>query len=291
MKKSEYEVLFRALKEVFDSFAESESGEPELPVKKPAISLDSSSANPFEPRGKNDPFSPALKNIHQLGTHFVCETDTKGFARPEDRSPLELRVDASEGFIPLWAPGRVLRWRFDETSFAFFRDPEAATNAVRVLFGDAIDAWGDSAPIRFSESGDAYDFQISMQPGDRCSTAGCTLAASFFPDAGRHTLKIYPKMFLQSRKEQVDTFIHELGHVFGLRHFFANVSESAFPSEEFGKQERFTIMNYGAFSELTATDKKDLKTLYQMVWSRQLRAINGTPIRLVTPFHETPGML
>ena len=41
-------------------------------------------------------------------------------------------------------------------------------------------------------------------------------------------------MFAQNRKEQVDTFIHEIGHVFGLRHFFANISETAWPSEIFG---------------------------------------------------------
>ena len=65
-------------------------------------------------------------------------------------------------------------------------------------------------------------------------------------------------MFTQARKEQVDTFIHEIGHIFGLRHFFANVSETAWPSEIFGRHENFSIMNYGALSELTDADKDDL---------------------------------
>ena len=44
-------------------------------------------------------------------------------------------------------------------------------------------------------------------------------------------------------------------------------------------------MNYGADSELTDDDKGDLKKLYQSVWSGQLTEINGTPIKLVRPFH------
>ena len=92
-------------------------------------------------------------------------------------------------------------------------------------------------------------------------------------------------MFEQPEKEQVDTLAHELGHVFGLRHFFAQISESRWPSEIFGVHRPFTIMNYGANSELTDDDKVDLKKLYLSVWSGQLAEINGTPIQLVRPFH------
>jgi hypothetical protein len=92
-------------------------------------------------------------------------------------------------------------------------------------------------------------------------------------------------MFKQIRKEQVDTLIHETGHIFGLRHFFANVTETAWPSKVFGKHDKFTIMNYGHDSELTDYDKSDLKRLYKMAWSGELENINGTPIRLIKPFH------
>jgi hypothetical protein len=36
---------------------------------------------------------------------------------------------------------------------------------------------------------------------------------------------------------------------------------------------------------VTRSNKKDLKRLYQLVWSGDLTNINGTPIRLVKPFH------
>ena len=85
--------------------------------------------------------------------------------------------------------------------------------------------------------------------------------------------------------KQLETLIHEIGHVFGLRHFFADVSETAWPSQVFGTHKPFSIMNYGSQSVLTLDDKADLKRLYQMAWKGELTQINGTPIRFVKPFH------
>jgi Metallo-peptidase family M12B Reprolysin-like len=124
-----------------------------------------------------------------------------------------------------------------------------------------------------------------MRKADDCDINGCVLASAFFPDAGRHKLVLYPQMFSQSRQEQMETLIHEIGHVFGLRHFFADVSETAWPSQVFGAHKPFSIMNYGSKSVLTLDDRADLKRLYQLAWKGQLTQINGTPIKLVKPFH------
>jgi hypothetical protein len=96
---------------------------------------------------------------------------------------------------------------------------------------------------------------------------------------------LYPKLFEQTRKEQVDTLVHELGHVFGLRHFFAQISEKQWPGEIFGTHAEFSIMNYGHLSELTKQDKADLVRLYKSAWNGALTEINGTPIKLVRPYN------
>lgn len=232
-----------------------------------------------------DTATGADSEVHVFRNKVVCDTEPRGHATPRGRSPLEIVVDASEGFIPLWAKDTTLRWRFRESSLRLFRKPAPARTALRRLFAEAILAWGDAAPVKFAERGDAWDFEIVMRRSDDCDSSGCVLASAFFPDAGRHQLVIYPKMLEQSREEQVETLVHEIGHIFGLRHFFANVSETAFPSQIFGAHNAFTIMNYGHKSVLTADDKADLKRLYQLVWSGQLTQINGTPVKLVRPFH------
>lgn len=223
-------------------------------------------------------------DLHIYHCGAVCDTDAKGYPTPENRSPTELVVDASEGFVPLWDTGTTLRWRFQERAMLLFQNPEAAKSAIRGLLGEAILAWGDAAPVKFAERHDAWDFEVVVRAEDKCTINGCTLASAFFPDAGRHELVLYPRMFTQVRAEQVETLAHELGHVFGLRHFFAGVSETAWPAEVFGEHSKFSIMNYGPDSQLTETDKSDLKNLYEMAWNGDLTNINGTPVRLMRPF-------
>lgn len=224
-------------------------------------------------------------DIHVFGNRVVCETEPRGHATPRGLSRDRIVLDASEGFIPLWTKDTTLRWRFRESSMKVFVNPTAAKTEIRSLLAEAILAWGDAVPVKFAERRDAWDFEIVMRNADDCDATGCVLASAFFPDAGRHALTIYPKMFEQSRDEQIATLVHEIGHVFGLRHFFADVEETAWPVQVFGTHKPFSIMNYGNESVLTADDKADLKRLYQLVWRGELTKVNGTPIKLVKPFH------
>lgn len=229
----------------------------------------------------------AERTTHIYGCNARCSTDGIGYASPDDRSPLDLVVHAADGFIPLWDAGVTLNWRFQQRSLDQFADPQAVAAFVRELLGEALTAWGPAVPVRFSERHQPWDFEIVLNTADDCDFAGrCTLAQAFFPDAGQHELRLFPMLFRQSRKEQIETMAHELGHVFGLRHFFAQTQETAFPSEIFGTHNRFSIMNYGPDSTLTSTDVSDLIQLYRQAWSGSLTQINGTPIRLVRPFSD-----
>lgn len=227
--------------------------------------------------------------VHVHGNGVRCVTDKKGHATPKDMSPVEIVVDASEGFVPLWDQGVKLRWKFAAGTLEKYRNPTAAAAAVERLLGEAILAWGSAVPIGFTKHVDATDFEIVMEAQDDCDPNGCVLASAFLPDSGQHHLRLFPIFFRQPIEEQVETMAHEIGHVFGLRHWFALVSEDAFPAQQFGSQSRFTIMNYGPDSRLTDTDRADLAALYQAAWSRRLTHINGTPIKLVRPFHELPA--
>ena len=223
--------------------------------------------------------------VHRHAHGIICTTDSLGFPTAGNRSPVEIVVDASEGFIPLWDEGMILRWKFDETSLSMFSEPEKLQNYVRELFGEALLRWGEAAPLRFSENSKGWDFKVRVEVDDNCNPNGCTLARAFFPDNGRNDLLLFPKMFSQSRKEQIDTVLHEFGHIFGLRHFFAKIRETAWPAEVYGEHNKFSIMNYGDDSELTKADKSDLATLYDLVWGGELTEINGTDINLVIPHH------
>lgn len=245
----------------------------------------SAAADPFKRRATTE-IAPKLgPHVHMIRKGVRCDTEKRGHSASRGRSPFEIVVDASEGFVPLWAKDSTLRWRFRESSFQVFDNPTAAKAAVEKLFAKSILAWGDAVPVKFARREDAWDFEIVMKQADDCDANGCVLASAFFPDAGRHKLYLYPKMFEQSKQEQLETLVHEIGHIFGLRHFFALISEGEWPAKIFGKHSKFSIMNYGADSMLTAADRADIKKLYQTAWAGQLTKINGTPIKFVRPFH------
>jgi hypothetical protein len=222
--------------------------------------------------------------VHLISDGVVCGTEDRGHATPGGLSPLELVVDATEGFVPLWHAGSILRWRFQERSFRRASNPEASKAAAVEIMSKALLRWGPAAPVKFTRHTDRWDFEIVLRNAPDCSAAGCVLASAFFPDGGRHELTIYPTMFEQSPEEQIETLIHEFGHVFGLRHFFANISEAQWPSQIFGTHSPFSIMNYGPKSVLTDADLTDLTELYRSAWSGELTQINGTPIHFVRPF-------
>jgi len=240
----------------------------------------------FTPRSSEEPETdPSPDHVHHQRVR--CVTDPIGHATPHGRSVLDIVVDASGGFIPLWDKDTTLRWRFKPKTLRYFKDPHAAGKQIRKLIGEALVHWSPALPVKFKEDNDTWDFQVTIRKGNDCDASGCVLASSFFPDSGRHDLLLYPKMFEEDAQEQLDTVIHELGHVFGLRHFFAKLSEAQWPSEVFGKHSKFSIMNYGADSRLTAADKADLARLYKLAWSGELTKINGTPIRFMKPYHAS----
>lgn len=241
--------------------------------------------NPFE---LLDPTQETQDDqTHVIREDVICSTEPRGHSTPKGASLIEIVLNAPNGFIPLWAPNTTLRWRFQEASLRRFARPDAVKVEVENLLGEALLAWGDAVPVKFVQADELWDFEIVVRDSDNCNPKGCTLARAFFPDAGRHELIMFPKMFAQDRQEQVETLVHELGHIFGLRHFFALVDEAAFPAVIFGTHSTFSIMNYGEDSRLTDADRNDLKQLYTQVWSGKIEAINGTKIRLVKPFHAS----
>lgn len=216
-------------------------------------------------------------DVHYFGKGRLCVTGE----RARKRSPLEILLEASDGFIPLWENGVTLYYRFDQRTL---RRSGKTKDEILTLFNKAVSQWGDAAPVAFKESTTAWDFEFVFMRNDDCNQTGCVLASAFFPGGGQQQLVIYPKMFTQSETEQVETLVHELGHVFGLRHWFALLREREWAAVEFGEQNEITIMNYGEKSTLTDDDKKDLKLLYAQARNHTLTKINGTPIVLLKPY-------
>lgn len=222
--------------------------------------------------------------------HLCVTDDAKELEKINESDPhkgAEMLVEIVVGLgdhIPLWQKGKTLRWRL-HPMFNHYQNAEGVKNYIRGIMGAAIHSWGDASPVSFLETTGPVDFEVIMRP-DNCNAYGCTLASAFFPNSNLNVLTLHPKMFQQSKNEQIETLIHEIGHIFGLRHYFAKEKEASWRSEVFGHHYPLTIMNYGHQSTLTEQDRIDLKALYTQVWSGQLTHINNMPIRLYRPLTD-----
>ena len=269
--------------------SEPTSSDPQALVEQELVErIQAKPTNPFRQRNSEEAAREVEPQMQVYGPNAQCITDKSlGKAPPQDQSSddrLSLVVEATEGFIPLWARGTTLRWRFRERSLTLFEDPEAAKTALQQWLGAAVLAWGDAMPVRFAYAESRWDFEIGVNWASDCTISGCVLASAFFPDAGQHQLWLYPELFDQSVEEFVETGVHELGHCIGLRHFFAPERETRWPSVVFGENMPFSILKYGSQCVLTEDDRTDLKRLYEAAWSGELREINEIPIKLVKPF-------
>jgi predicted Zn-dependent protease len=213
---------------------------------------------------------------------------------------LGVLTQSGEAIIPLWGlvgeSKQLLTWEFHNDSIEdYFLNPnnskELFANGnelkeyIRNLIFEAMQLWGDSSPFILQEADGITDFTVKVKRKDDCTEEGCVLASAFFPsDIEDKELSLYPILFKQTRNEQVETIIHELGHIKGLRHSFAQ-DEIDWPNGLFGHDNQLSIMNYGVNSQLTDIDKEDLKKLYQAVWSGGLKEINKMPIKLYYTEH------
>src|SRR6188472_2817093 len=104
-------------------------------MKRPARAAKGKAAakNPFQLRPSRETNRNREPLEHVYGHDVICVTDKRGHATPRARSPLELVVDSTNGFVPLWEKDTVLRWRFQDRSMTEFRDSEAAKSEIRTL--------------------------------------------------------------------------------------------------------------------------------------------------------------
>ena len=101
-------------------------------------------------------------------------------------------------------------------------------------------------------------------------------AKSFFPNQHGLDVEVFPPGLDPQRPKDglKKTFMHELGHILGLRHEFAVVKKEA-PSVQFMDSNPLSIMSYEEARDLQESDKAGTKAFYKL---NNGEHINGIPI-------------
>ncbi|KAF7509286.1 hypothetical protein GJ744_008180 [Endocarpon pusillum] len=97
------------------------------------------------------------------------------------------------------------------------------------------------------------------------STASTLYAKAFFPNSVRD-VEVYPNAFDPKRAKDglKKTFMHELGHILGLRHEFAIKNKELGNPVQFMKPNEFSIMAYGEQRDLQESDKYGVTAFYRL---------------------------
>jgi hypothetical protein len=113
------------------------------------------------------------------------------------------------------------------------------------------------------------------------------LASAFFPNDVDDVL-VYHKTLVEPEWRAVlkNTFLHEIGHIIGLRHEFA-IEQDALghgpeltPAKQFGSKNPLSVMSYEDVNNIQETDRHDVKEFYKLPNNSK---IDGVRIRDYVP--------
>jgi hypothetical protein len=227
---------------------------------------------------------------------YPCVTQ-KGLQETIGQPPFEEQPEGDDGpdpivvgigpIIPRWKaslsdPTKLLYYVIRE-GFKNDEDFEYTATAMK----EAADEWnviGFGLEITRTLDRAATNFVVKyIKP----SVNEGVLASAFFPNEVDDLL-VYDFALVSPtwRPRLKNTFLHELGHVIGLRHEFAIVADErghgpeGQGAKQFGSKNPHSVMSYDDINEIQDTDKTDVKAFYKL---RNRSKIGGSKIFDYTP--------
>ncbi|KAI1380025.1 hypothetical protein F4677DRAFT_302085 [Hypoxylon crocopeplum] len=202
--------------------------------------------------------SPSLE-AQPSAPPFRCKTE------PNSTSSIFVGVKHG-GKIHRWVPGSTITFNANCESFP---DLPYATYAARCLERAANEWHKDDLGVQFRRVPDDKPAVFQLMYSSQAYSDD-EVASAFFPSdpPAKRQLYVYGKAFSKDNHEwMTNAFCHELGHIIGLRHEFAQLHERDLPSKQLGKTNRLSIMNYfGHLSQfrIQDTDYDGVRRLYKL---------------------------
>ncbi|KAH0542210.1 hypothetical protein FGG08_003332 [Glutinoglossum americanum] len=164
--------------------------------------------------------------------------------------------------IPRWKKGSTVKWAASYTGYPTLNHATYAASQLNA----ATEVWNSlDIGVTFEWVTDLEDAAfVLVYGGDQ----GTVLAESFFPnEEPLNTVFVYQGAFQPGSKNiQKEIFLHELGHILGLRHEFADRPFRGNPTEggaiAFGERNEFSVMSYNFPPTIQESDKRDTRAFY-----------------------------
>jgi hypothetical protein len=175
--------------------------------------------------------------------------------------PKEQKPGPEDIWVGLW--GVIPRWKSGETvNYTAYKNgwvsPSHAYYAAYKLY-EAAEKWNSlKVGVKFHYVSHLDDAAFVLAYG---GDGGSTLAKGFFPNSNDlNTVFVYQRAFQAGMANNMtNIFLHELGHVLGLRHEFAAQEGGAI---QWGSNNPLSVMSYNFPPQIQESDKKDARSFY-----------------------------
>ncbi|KAH8724526.1 hypothetical protein GQ44DRAFT_760109 [Phaeosphaeriaceae sp. PMI808] len=199
-------------------------------------------------------------------------------------------VVGTGSIIPRWsvlAPG--------PTNLLYFvvRDgfpSQEASTYTATAFQQAAGEWNKIGfGVKISETHDKKLANFAIRYTKPAVDKG-VLASAFFPNVVKDVL-VYDKTLVNPKWKAIlkNSFLHEIGHILGLRHEFAIKADAAGHGPEkdkavqFGSENPHSVMSYDDKNEIQDTDKEDIVKFYKLVNGAEIDSVSKLKITDYVP--------
>ncbi|KAJ5358314.1 catalytic domain-containingprotein [Penicillium cataractarum] len=164
--------------------------------------------------------------------------------------------------------GKIPRWKDGETvQFAAYAGGYPTRDHALLAaykLNDAANRWNDlGLRVKFKWVSRLEEAAFVLAYG---GNGGSTIARAFEPNTNDlNTLFVYQKAFEPGIiNSMYNVFLHELGHVLGLRHEFAPEKEGSDPSVQIGPRNPLSVMSYTFPPQIQPSDETSTRVFYDL---------------------------
>lgn len=187
--------------------------------------------------------------------------------------------------IPRWntSPSQhtTLKWFLKADGFPSADVAMAAAEAINhaaEAMNQAAREWNNMAfGVIVSQTMDeaAANFNLIYKVNGPTEDMEGVYAEAFFPNQAHRDVIVYEFGMEESNRYKLkNVFLHELGHVFGLRHEFA-LEEEGDGAKQFMKPNKDSVMDYNDLPTIQETDKEGIRQFYKLA---DRTKIDGSPV-------------
>ncbi|RGP78860.1 matrix metallo ase-11 [Fusarium longipes] len=193
-------------------------------------------------------------------------------ADPSSEPNIPSIVLGMDSIIPRWKTPTTLKWYLMADRFPSAEEAEIAARALN----EAADEWHNvDFGVTILQTTNMHEANFNLVYRKNSRSDPDTLGRGFFPNIGDSDIIVFSYAMQPTERYRLkNVFLHELGHVFGLRHEFA-IAEEGLGAKQFMMKNPLSVMDYNDQPMVQDSDRQGLRAFYKLAEGSD---VDGSPV-------------